>query len=115
MTDVIGMRSLLADQYSFEAIQLGYVEAITNNTTQTTQISEHLEQTYSLAPWCAVSEDRVYHDYEFGWSTRPELAAYLSTLQSTGSTFVLSDANHSGVPSDQIEAAMRDGIIVQSK
>ena len=115
MTDVNGIRSLLADQYSFEAMQLGYVEAITNNTTQTTQISEHLEQTYSLAPWCAVSEDRVYHDYEFGWSTRPELAAYLSTLQSTGSSFVLSDANQSGVPSDQIEAAMRDGIIVQNK
>ena len=110
MIDVDGLRAILAQRYSFTTMQRGYVEAITGDAMPADDAPISQGHTYSLAPWCAVSGDRVYHDYESGWSTRPELTEFMANA---GQYFSLSHAATANVPTEQIEAAIRDGVIVR--
>lgn len=112
MTDMEGIRKILTDRYSFSSMQRGYVQEITGDAAAPVKPSKPQNDVYSLAPWCTVSGDRVYHDYEFGWSPRPELATYLADVQ-VSARFSLADAASAGVPTDQIEAAIRDGVVVR--
>ncbi len=118
MTDPEGTRELLGRQFSFEGMRRGYLEAITGELPDFSPPAPATANAFALAPWCTVSGDHVYSDYDFAWTRRDELACFLRDLRQrdTGDQhFTLASATHAGVPPEEIERAFRDGIIIKTR
>ncbi|MDP6823716.1 MAG: glycosyltransferase family 4 protein [Dehalococcoidia bacterium] len=116
MADPGGIRRLLGQQFSFEGMRRGYVEAITGEPPDSPPPAPATANGFSLAPWCTVSGDHVYSDYDFAWTRQDKLASFLSDLaqrEPEERGFTLASAARSGVSSEQIEKALRDGIVVK--
>ncbi|HJM53849.1 MAG TPA: glycosyltransferase family 4 protein [Dehalococcoidia bacterium] len=117
MTDPDGIRALLSEYFSFEKMQRAYVAAITGEMPEATRSASPTDDRFSLAPWCTVSGSDVYNDYGFAWTGRYELASFLHIVemrQPGGQRFSLLAATEAGVPSEQIDMALRDGVIVRA-
>ncbi|MCH7642726.1 MAG: glycosyltransferase family 4 protein [Chloroflexi bacterium] len=137
MTDPNGIRMLLSEKYSFDEMQRSYANAILS--AETLRVPRNADAAedfaapvqrgpgaapassssdrFSLAPWCYVAGERVYNDYEYGWSQRPELASFLARLDKRGTGipgFTRTSAIEAGVSHDQFEDALRDGVIVRA-
>ena len=133
MTDADGIRALLGERYSFKEMQRAYAAAIMGDLPEPPRPEALREpqgaaasgDRFSLAPWCAVAGERVYNDYDYGWSHRAELASFLDDLEEHHAAepgarepgapgFTRASANGAGVASHQIESALHDGVIVRA-
>lgn len=140
MTDVDGIRALLSEKYSFRQMQKAYVAAITGvlrepppapalvppgkdlGALHQPQGAPGSTDRFSLAPWCNVGGERVYNDYDYGWSHRAELATFLARIdaqvaeghRTENPEFTRESAIDAGVSPDQLERALRDGVIVRT-
>jgi hypothetical protein len=59
-----------------------------------------------------VSGNDVYNDYDFEWTRSKELGPFLGLLEEQ--VFSLETAMEAGLSADQIEIALRDGLIVKA-
>lgn len=117
MTDAEGIRSLLTRDFSFERMQRRYVDAITGELPGVPSPDPATDDQFALSPWCAVSGNDVYNDYDFAWTRGNKLASFLHIVEARHSgdrRFSLQAATESGVPREQIDMALRDGVIVSA-
>ena len=117
MTDPAGIRDQIARHFSFGSMQNNYVAAITGELPDKHVPAPPTSNLYMLAPWCTVSGERVYNDYDFGWTLRPELAAFLGVDEGRKSGdrhFRTADLNDAGVIPEEIEQALEDGVLVRA-
>jgi glycosyltransferase involved in cell wall biosynthesis len=112
MTDPEGIRKHLTQEFSFAAMQRGYVVAITGELPDAPRSRPDSDDRFILAPWCSVSGNDVYNDYDFEWTRSKELGPFLGLLEEQ--VFSLETAMEAGLSADQIEIALRDGLIVKA-
>ena len=108
---------LLTQEFSFAAMQRGYVDAITGELPVAPPSGPGVDDQFILAPWCAVSGNDVYNDYVFAWTRLDELASFLHIVEARqpgDRRFSLQAVTESGVPREQIDMALRDGVIVSA-
>jgi hypothetical protein len=112
MTDPEGIRRLLTRDFSFEGMQRGYVDAITGELPDAPPSEPARDDRFTLAPWCSVSGNDVYNDYDFAWTRSAEVAPFLEPLEEQ--VFSRDMAIEAGLSADQIETALKDGLIVKA-
>ncbi|MDA1258767.1 MAG: glycosyltransferase family 4 protein [Chloroflexi bacterium] len=112
MEDFAGIRELLTAKYSFPRMQRAYAAAIMGALPESSQNAPSSVDRFSLAPWCAVAGERIYNDYEYGWSHGPELASFLGSTPDPN--FTRASAIDAGLSAHQFESAVRDGTIVRA-
>lgn len=112
MTDPEGIRRLLTRDFSFEGMQRGYVDAITGELPDAPPSEPARDDRFTLAPWCSVSGNDVYNDYDFAWTRSSEVAPFLEPLEEQ--VFSRDMAIEAGLSADQIETALKDGLIVKA-
>jgi glycosyltransferase involved in cell wall biosynthesis len=122
MKDPAGIRNQIARDFSFESMQNDYVAAITGELPGAPVQAPPIPSTtksdlYTLAPWCTVSGEAIYNDYDFDWALRPGLAAFLGVVEGRRSGvrhFSTSELNDAGVIPEEIDQALRDGVLVRA-
>ena len=112
MTDPAGIRGLLTRDFSFEGMQRGYTDAVTGELPDAPPSDLITDDRFTLAPWCSVSGNDVYNDYDFAWSRNNEFAPFLELLEER--VFSLETAMEAGLSVVQIETALKDGVIVKA-
>jgi glycosyltransferase involved in cell wall biosynthesis len=112
MTDPDGIRRLLMQDFSFEGMQRGYLDVIMGDLPNAPTSDPASTDRFTLAPWCSVSGNDVYNDYDFEWTRSNDFAPFLGLLK--GQVFSLEAAAEAGVSAEQIEISLKDGMIVKA-
>lgn len=109
----------VTERYNVEAMRRSYVKAITGPLAQraSTGSAPETDQTdatgdtkrWSLAPWCYISGERIYHDYLAGFEPLPSLAALFAPSDVTD---VAEDSLVQRVDPSELELARKHGFIV---
>lgn len=104
-------------KYSLTEMRASYIEAITGELRSTASRSvdwSHDTTEVSLAPWCYVTGDRIYHDYLARFESFPLLAAELGKVSGAKDALLINVSEASDPLKAEINLALKDGYLVPS-
>ena len=105
----------VSSRYSLADMRASYVEAIAGELTdsRSSPAAEPNDKTgLSLAPWCYVKGDRIYHDYLARFERFPLITARLSQEASETRRALFATSAKEQKLEDEVQRALADGFLV---